>query len=70
MFDRKAAAARAKAQSHGIGQVPASIGQGSGGQGSADALKMEFHKELMEMCVDALARYTFSTSSNMPKRYL
>ena len=27
-----------------------------------------FHKELMETCVDMLARYTFSTRANIPKR--
>jgi len=71
MFGRKAAAARAKAQSHGKdGPAVTSTGQGSAGQGSAEELMMEFHKELMEMCVDALARYTFSTSSKMPKRFV
>ena len=29
---------------------------------------MQFHRELMETCIDAMARYTFSTCASMPKR--
>ena len=28
-----------------------------------------FHSELMETCIDMMARYTFSSNTNMPERY-
>ena len=29
---------------------------------------MQFHKELMETCIDMMSRFAFSTCASMPKR--
>lgn len=55
---RKAAAARAAAATKAQGSAPAAV----------DESMMQFHKELMETCIDMMARYTFSTCGTMPKR--
>ena len=70
---RKAAAARAKAQGvQAAQQAVAAAGLTSSSTpptpSSEDQAKMQFHRELMETCIDALARYTFSTCASMPKR--
>ena len=56
--DRKAAAARVAAAAKSQGSPPA----------AEDDSMMQFHKELMETCIDMMARYTFSTCATMPRR--
>ncbi len=60
----------AKARAAAVAEKSNKSGQGKSTSTVQQSNMLEFHKELMETCVDLMARYTFSTCASMPKRYL